>query len=104
MAEKSPLTPLADKVVIRPLSDAERETKTVSGIIVPDSVKEKDKNEQGIVVAVGDGAWNEDGDARIPLTVKVGDKVLFSTWKEPLTFNKQDFFVIPESDIHGIIS
>jgi chaperonin GroES len=104
MPKKCPITPLGDKVVVRPLTEDEKATKSASGIILPASVGEKDKNEQGVVVAVGEGAWNEDGDARIPLSVSVGDKVLFATWKEAITFEKETFFVIPESDIHGVIS
>ncbi len=104
MSKKCPIKPLGDKVVVRPLNEDEKATKSASGIILPASVGEKDKNEQGIVVAVGEGAWNEDGDARMPLSVKVGDKVLFATWKDAIVFEKEPYFVIPESDIHGIIN
>lgn len=103
MAKKSPITPLGDKVVISPVS-AEENTKTASGIILPTKTKNDEKSTHGTVVAVGEGAWNEDGDGRIPPSVKVGDKVLFATWKEPVTIEKAEYYIIPESDIYGIIN
>ena len=103
MSEKCPITPLGDKVVIRPLTDEETETKSVSGIIIPDSVEKKDKNDQGVVVAAGPGAWDEDGEKRIPLDVKDGDRVLFSSWREKVKVGEQEYFVISQSDIHGVI-
>lgn len=104
MAEKSPITPLGDKVVIRPLTEDESSTKSASGIIIPDSVEQKDKNDQGVVVAVGPGAWDEDGEKRIPLDVKAGDRVLFSSWREQVKVADAEYFVISQSDIHGIIN
>lgn len=104
MSEKSPITPIGDKVVIRPLTDEESSTKSASGIIIPDSVEQKDKNDQGIVVAVGPGAWDEDGEKRIPLDVAAGDKVLFSSWREKVKVGEAEYFVISQSDIHGIIN
>lgn len=102
---KSPITPLSDKVVIRPLSEDEKATKSASGIILPASAKKSDdKTEHGVVLAVGEGAWNEDGDGRLAPSVKVGDKVLFSTWKEAVKIEKEDYFIIPESDILGIVN
>tara|TARA_B100000745_G_scaffold48222_1_gene28886 strand:- start:274 stop:591 length:318 start_codon:yes stop_codon:yes gene_type:complete len=104
MADKSPITPLGDKVVIRPLTDDESSTKSASGIIIPDSVESKDKSDQGVVVAVGPGAWNEDGEKRIPLDVAKGDRVLFSSWREKVKVGEYEYFVISQSDIHGIIN
>lgn len=104
MADKSPITPLGDKVVIRPLTEDETSTKSASGIIIPDSVESKDRNDQGVVVAVGPGAWDEDGEKRIPLDVQVGDRVLFSSWREKVKVGDDEFFVISQSDIHGIIN
>ena len=104
MAEKKcPITPLGDKVVIRPLTEKESNQKSVSGIIIPESVDNKEKNNQGVVVAVGPGAWNEDGDQRVAMELKVGDRVLYSSWREAVKVDDKEFFVIPQSDIHGII-
>jgi chaperonin GroES len=71
MAKEFSLKPLEDRVVVKP--GDEQET-TVSGIVIPDTAKEKPQ--EGEVVAVGPGRF-EDG-ARVPLDVKVGDKVLYS--------------------------
>lgn len=91
-------------MVIRPLTEDETSTKSASGIIIPDSVESKDRNDQGVVVAVGPGAWDEDGEKRIPLDVQVGDRVLFSSWREKVKVGDDEFFVISQSDIHGIIN
>ncbi|MFZ0626449.1 MAG: co-chaperone GroES, partial [Acidimicrobiia bacterium] len=67
------LQPLGDRVVVRPTEDAE--SRTPSGLVIPDTAKEKPQI--GEVVAVGPGARDDDGD-RIPMDVSVGDKVLYS--------------------------
>lgn len=90
-------------MVVRPLTDAEAGTVSASGIIIPDSAK-KEKPEQGIVVAVGQGKWNEDADKRIPMDVKVGDRVVFSKYGyEEVKVNDQEYFVVSESNISAII-
>ena len=103
MSEKCPIMPLGDKVVIRPLTDDESNNKSASGIIIPSNIENKDKSDQGVVMAVGEGAWNEDADARIPMEVKAGDKVLFSSWREKVKIADKEYFVISQSDIHGIL-
>lgn len=85
--------PLADRVVIEPLA---AETKTASGIYIPDSAKEKPQ--QGKVVAVGNGTKDE------PLIVKVGDIVLYGKYSgSELKLNGADYLIMRESDILGII-
>jgi chaperonin GroES len=102
MSEKSPIRPLADRVVVRPLTDAEAGTVSTSGIIIPDSAK-KEKPEQGIVIAVGEGKWNEDGDKRLPLEVKVGDRVVFSKYGfDEVKVGDNDYFLVAESSILGV--
>lgn len=103
MSERS-IKPLGDRVVIRPLTEEESGTTSPSGIIVPDSVSKDEKNEQGIVVAVGAGRWDEDGEKRIPMEVQVGDRVVFSSWRDKVKIGKEEFSVISEADILGIIS
>ncbi|MBP9836816.1 MAG: hypothetical protein KBC78_03200, partial [Candidatus Pacebacteria bacterium] len=66
--EVSPIKPLGDRVIVRPLTDNEAGTVSASGIIIPDTAK-KEKPEQGVVIAVGLGKWDEDGEKRIPLEV-----------------------------------
>lgn len=90
--------PLHDRVLVRRV---EAEEKTAGGIIIPDSAKEKPA--EGEVVAVGDGARDDDGD-RIALDVKVGDRVLFGKWSgTEVTVGGEDLLIMKESDILGII-
>ena len=72
---KTSIEPLEDRVVIRPL-DAEEVTS--SGLVIPDTAKEKPQ--EGEVIAVGPGRWDEDGEKRIPVDVKSGDRVLYSKY------------------------
>lgn len=103
MSEKT-IKPLGDRVVIRPLTEDEMGgTTSPSGIIVPDSISKDDKNEQGIVVAVGQGRWDEDGEKRIPMEVKVDDRVIFNSWRDKVKVGDKEYFVISESDIMGVI-
>lgn len=103
MSEKSPIRPLADRVVVRPLTDVEAGTVSVSGIIIPDSAK-KEKPEQGMVIAVGEGKWNEDGDKRLSLEVKVGDKVVFSKYGyDEVKVADKEYYIVAESSILGVM-
>lgn len=87
------IKPLADRVVIEP---APAETKTASGIIIPDSAKEKPQ--EGIVVAVGNGKVDE------PMTVKIGDKVLYGKYSgTELKLEGKDYLIMREADILAII-
>lgn len=87
------LTPLADRVLIEP---AEAEQKTASGIIIPDTAKEKPL--QGKVVAVGPGKKDE------PMTVKVKDKVLYGQYSgTEIKLDGKTYLIMRESDIYGII-
>jgi chaperonin GroES len=90
--------PLHDRVLVRRL---EAEEKTAGGIIIPDNAKEKPS--EGEVVAVGEGAYNEDGD-RIKPDVKEGDRVLFGKWSgTEVKLDGEDLLIMKESDIMGII-
>ncbi len=92
-------TPLHDRVAIKPM---DQEEKTLGGIIIPDTAKEKPM--QGKVIAVGKGTKNKDGNL-IPLDVKVGDKVLYGKWGgTEAKVNGQEFIIMKESDIMGIIN
>ncbi len=98
-----PVRPLGDRVVVKPLSAEEMGTTTASGIIIPDSAQEKP--EQGTVVAVGEGKWNEDGDARIPVSVSVGDRVLFSKYGfDTVKIAGVEYYVISENNILAVVS
>lgn len=95
-----PVRPLGDRVIVKPLTPEEMGTKTASGIIIPDTVKEKP--EQGKVVAVGPGKF-EDG-SRIPMSVKPGDRVLFSKYGyDEVKIGGVEYYVVSESNILAII-
>ena len=96
------IKPLGDRVVIRPLTNEESGSASASGIIIPDSAS-KDKNDEGVVVAAGPGARKEDG-GRTEMEAKVGDRVLFKSWAEKVKIEKEEYWIISESDILGIIS
>jgi chaperonin GroES len=92
------LTPLADRVVIKP---QEAEEKTKGGIILPDTAKEKPI--EGTVVAVGAGKVSDDGKTIAP-AVKVGDKVLYGKYSgTEVTVDGVDYLIMRESDIFAII-
>jgi chaperonin GroES len=100
----SPIKPLGDRVIVRPLTDVEAGTTSPSGIIIPDSAK-KEKPEQGIVIAVGPGKWDEDGEKRLALDVKVGDRVIFSKYGyDEVKIDGKDYFIVGESSILGIFT
>ncbi len=100
----SPIKPLGDRVLVRPLTDAELGTLSPSGIIIPETAK-KEKPEQGIVIAVGTGKWDEDGEKRIPLEVKIGDKIVFSKYGyDELKIENKDYFIVSEASILGIFT
>lgn len=92
------LKPLADRVIVEPI---EQEEKTQSGIYLPDTAKEKPQ--EGKVVAVGSGKVTAEG-VKVPMTVKVGDRVIFASYAG--TEVKQDgkkYLIMNESEILGII-
>lgn len=90
--------PLHDRVVVRRI---EADQKTAGGIIIPDSAQEKPS--EGEIVAVGEGARDEDGD-RVPMDVKAGDRVLFGKWSgTEVKIDGEDLLIMKESDIMGII-
>ncbi len=90
--------PLHDRVLVRRV---ESDEKTAGGLIIPDSAKEKPA--EGIVVSVGAGARDDDGD-RIAMDVKEGDKILFGKWSgTEVTLDGEELLIMKESDIMGII-
>ncbi|MEK7281681.1 MAG: co-chaperone GroES [Chloroflexota bacterium] len=90
----SDITPLADRVVIKPLP---KEEVTKGGIFIPDTAKEKPQ--EGEVRAVGPGRLSDDG-KRIPLEVKVGDKVVYAKYAgTEIKHDGEDLVILRESDI-----
>jgi chaperonin GroES len=101
---ESPLRPLGDRVIVRPLTEEELGTVSASGIIIPDTAK-KEKPEQGVVIAAGPGKWDEDGEKRIPMEIKVGDRVVFSKYGyDEFKFENKEYFIVSESSILGIFT
>ncbi len=91
------IKPLRDQILLKPI-----EEKTKSGIVIPDTV-EKEKPEQGEVIAVGSGKITEDGKI-IPLSVKVGDKVLFTKYgPTEVKIGEEEYLVVKEEDILAIL-
>ncbi|WP_281615637.1 co-chaperone GroES [Flammeovirga sp. SubArs3] len=87
------IKPLADRVLIEP---AEAETQTASGLFIPDNAKEKPQ--RGTVVAVGNGTKDE------PLTVKVGDTVIYGKYSgTELNLDGNDYLMMREADILAIV-
>ena len=93
------IKPLEDRIVVKPL-DAEQTT--ASGLVIPDTAKEKPQ--EGEVVAVGEGRWDEDGEKRIPLDVKVGDTVLYSKYGgTEVKYGGEDYLVLSARDLLAVV-
>ena len=92
------IKPLSDRVVVKPEA---AEEKTASGIILPDTAKEKPQ--MGKIVAIGPGSVSDSG-SLIKMTLKVGDKVLYGKYSgTELKFDGKDFLIMRESDILAIV-
>ena len=89
------LQPLGDRLIVQAIDE---EQTTASGLVLPDTAKEKPQ--KGKVLAVGDGKYDEDGEKRIPLDVAVGDEVLYSKYGgTEITVEGEDLLVLRESDV-----
>jgi len=92
------INPLADRIVVKP---AEAEEKTKGGLYLPDTAKEKPV--WGEVIAAGPGKTSDDG-KKIPMEVKVGDKVLYGKYSgTEITIDGQEVLIMRESDIFAIM-
>ena len=89
------LKPLGDRLIVKAIEEDET---TASGIVLPDTAKEKPQ--KGTVLAVGEGKWDEDGEKRIPLDVAEGDTVLYSKYGgTEVEVEGEDLLVLRESDV-----
>ena len=96
--ERLSISPLGDRVVVLPLA---KEEQTASGILIPDSAN-REKPEQGTVVAVGPGRY-DDG-TLVPMSTKVGDTVLFSKYGyDEIKVDGEEFYIVSENNILAII-
>ena len=93
------VVPLYDRVVVKPLEETAE--KTPSGIIIPDTAKEKPS--EGEVIAVGEGKLLDNGEIK-PLKVKVGDKVIYSKYSgNDIVIDGEDLIILREDDILAIV-
>jgi chaperonin GroES len=94
------LQPLEDRIVVKP---GEGEETTSSGLVIPDTAKEKPQ--EGEVVAAGPGRWNDDGSGRVALDVKVGDTVIYSKYGgTEVKVDGEDYLVLSARDVLAILS
>jgi chaperonin GroES len=94
------LKPLEDRVIVKAVT---QEEKTASGIVLPDTAKEKPM--LGEVVAAGEGKWNEAGDKRLPVDVKKGDKVIYGKYSgtEYKTKDGEELLILRVSEILAVV-
>ena len=93
------IKPLEDRILVKTL-DAEQTT--ASGLVIPDTAKEKPQ--EGEVIAVGPGRFNEDGDERIPLDISVGDKVIYSKYGgTEVKYGGEEFLILSARDVLAVI-
>ncbi|MDE2213257.1 MAG: co-chaperone GroES [Patescibacteria group bacterium] len=96
------IVPLGDRVLIKPLTPEEAGRTLVSGIIIPETI-DKEKSEQGRVIAVGQGKRSESG-SLIPLSVKVGDKIMFSKYGyDEVKIGGVEYLMVSEASILAIL-
>ena len=94
------IKPLEDRILVKPL-DAEETT--ASGLVIPDTAKEKPQ--EGEVVAVGPGRFNEGGSERIPVDVSVGDKVIYSKYGgTEVKYAGDEFLILSARDVLAVVS
>ena len=100
MATATKLRPLGDRVVVQPMA---REEMTSSGIVLPDTAN-KEKPQEGEIIAAGPGRLNEDGDGREPMDVKVGDKVLYAKYAgTEFKVGDDELLIISQKDILAVV-
>jgi chaperonin GroES len=93
------IKPLEDRIVVKPL-DAEQTT--ASGLVIPDTAKEKPQ--EGEVIAVGPGRFNEDGDERIPMDISIGDKVIYSKYGgTEVKYSGEEYLILSGRDVLAIV-
>jgi chaperonin GroES len=94
------IKPLEDKILVQA---NEAETTTASGLVIPDTAKEKPQ--EGTVVAVGPGRWDEDGEKRIPLDVSEGDVVIYSKYGgTEIKYNGEEYLILSARDVLAIVT
>lgn len=98
MADQN-LRPLADRVIVEA---SEKDETTASGLLLPETAKEKPQ--EGSILAVGPGRWDEEGKKRLPLEVAVGDKVIFAKYSgTEIKLGDKKVLILSEKDILAVV-
>ena len=93
------IKPLHDRVIVKRIEEGEQ---LRGGIIIPDTAKEKPQ--EGEVIAVGPGRFNEDGDERIPMDITVGDKVIYSKYGgTEVKYSGEEYLILSGRDVLAIV-
>ena len=93
------IKPLEDRIVVQTL---EAEQTTASGLVIPDTAKEKPQ--EGEVVAVGPGRFNDDGDERVPMDISVGDRVIYSKYGgTEIKYDDQEVLILGARDVLAVV-
>lgn len=101
-ASHSKITPLGDRVLVKPFTESELETKNNFGIIIPETVS-KERPEQGRIIAVGEGKY-ENGEL-VPVNVRVGDKVIFSKYGfDEVKDGADELYILKEENLLAVIN
>ena len=95
----APIKPLADRIVVKAV---EAQQTTASGLVIPDTAQEKPQ--EGEVIAVGPGRFNEDGDERVPMDISVGDRVIYSKYGgTEIKYDDQEVLILGARDVLAVI-
>lgn len=98
--ESTKIVPLGDRILIKPFSAEESGSKSQYGIIIPETI-DKEKPEQGLVLAVGEGKY-EHGKL-VPMRIKAGDKVLFSKYGyDEVKVGEEEYYILKEESVLAI--
>ncbi len=93
------LRPLADRVIVEPL---EREETTAGGILLPETAKEKPQ--EGRILAIGPGRWDEEGKKRVPLEVSVNDRIVYAKYSgTEIKLGDKKLLILGEKDILAVV-
>ena len=94
------IKPLEDKILVQAV---EAETTTASGLVIPDTAKEKPQ--EGKVIAVGPGRWDDEGENRIPVDVKEGDTVIYSKYGgTEIKYNGEEYLILSARDVLAVVT
>ena len=94
------IKPLEDKILVQA---NEAETTTASGLVIPDTAKEKPQ--EGKVIAVGPGRWDDEGENRIPVDVKEGDTVIYSKYGgTEIKYNGEEYLILSARDVLAVVN